>query len=484
MRAVIYTRISLDRTGEGEGTDRQEEACRQLCAMRGWLVVDAISDISVSAYKDVERPGWERVLEMMRKGEVDVVVAWKMDRVTRTVSGLIDIIKVTTQTSCAFATTDGMLDLTTPTGKAVATILAAVAQMEVELKVERQKLANQQRREKGEPWKSGWKTFGYTYEGEIIPEQGDLIRRGALDFLMGKSLGEIATEWDASGQKPRSGGKWNRTSVREILRNPRMAGWMTFQKENLGIKGLWEPILDEETHLLIVSRLASPDRRQGGSKAGPKAENLLTGLAVCGKCGEKVFGRGKDGKGNPAYRCEGSHITTSRPDADGLVVGAFAMAVQTMLPGLVLSIPSPGTDTALLGALTAEHEKLEELADGFANGSVSLTFARRAESSIRARIADLEAKVDQQGGTDYDPRKLNRQTVKDFLQRDMEGQRAVLSRLARIELHPAGRGKKNVPTRHQVTMSVKLTRKDGSIEWLPVLDELPVERKKPLTLVR
>lgn len=475
LRAVIYTRISLDRDGEGEANERQEDACRALCAMRGWTVVEVVEDISISAYKDVERPGWAAVLEMMKNGECDIVVAWKMDRVTRTVAGLLDIIKVTRQTGVAFATTDGMLDLTTPTGKAVATILATVAELEVELKVERQLAANKQRREKGEPWTSGWLTFGYDREGNIVERQAELIRQGAKDFLAGKPLTQIARDWDASGQKPRSGGAWHGTSVRDILKNPRVAGYVTYYKEATGHIGQWEPILDEETHALIVARLADPERRQGGSKHGPKPQNLLTQIATCGVCGELVHGSGKDGRGNPAYRCSKSHTCTPRARADALVVGAFSMAAQAMLPGLLLSIPKEGVDPVVLAELKEQHEKLDELADSFAAGTISMTFAQRAEAGIQQKIQELEGRLKAEGATDYDPRKLNAEVIKGFAELDLDGQRAVLSRLARVRIFPMGRGKKNVPMRHQVEMDVKVTKSDGTVTWVPVLDERPKE---------
>ncbi|MCW2849306.1 MAG: hypothetical protein JWR90_3280, partial [Marmoricola sp.] len=70
-RAVIYTRISRDDSGEGRSTERQEEDCRMLARLRGWDVVDVQEDMSISAYSGKKRPGWERVMEMMRSGEVD-----------------------------------------------------------------------------------------------------------------------------------------------------------------------------------------------------------------------------------------------------------------------------------------------------------------------------------------------------------------------------------------------------------------------------
>jgi site-specific DNA recombinase len=80
---VIYARISLDRTGGGLGVERQIEDCTRLAAGRGWTVVDVLSDNDVSAFTGRRRPAYRGLLERMRSGEVEVVVAWHTDRLRR-----------------------------------------------------------------------------------------------------------------------------------------------------------------------------------------------------------------------------------------------------------------------------------------------------------------------------------------------------------------------------------------------------------------
>jgi DNA invertase Pin-like site-specific DNA recombinase len=72
-RVRIYTRISKDDTGEGKSNARQEDACRKIAEIRGWNVVDFVEDISYSAYSGKKRPGWDRVLEIMRSGTTVIV---------------------------------------------------------------------------------------------------------------------------------------------------------------------------------------------------------------------------------------------------------------------------------------------------------------------------------------------------------------------------------------------------------------------------
>lgn len=427
-----------------------------MCLMRDWEVVTVESD-TVSGYTGETRPGWERVQQMIAAGEVDVVVVWKIDRLTRTVSGLVDLVRMAKDTGVNIATTDGFLDLSTPIGRAIITILATMAQLETELKQERQRAANQQRRERGEPWKSGWKTFGYELAtGDVIEPEAALIRKGAEDFLGGKPMNQIAKDWDASGIKPRSGGNWNITSVRTVLVNPRLAGHQTYKGEIIG-EGAWEPILDKETHALVSARVADPSRRTGGSKAGPRAEYLLSALATCATCGEKVQSRG-------SYRCKNSHVSTDQAKADATVVAAFSLAATMMLPGLLVNLPTTGKSKHVLTAIDEERTKQRELADSFAAGRIPLAVLESGSALIEKRIAKLEQEM---GGGEQgiDPRRLNAQAVRNFANGDLNTQRAILSRVARIKLFPKGRGRKNVGIREQVAMQVKVRGR-----WVDLMD--------------
>jgi site-specific DNA recombinase len=86
IRAVIYTRQSLDRDGSGNAVARQLEACEKLCAARGWGVVARWTDNSVSAFSGKPRPGYDRALTMLEDGLADLLDAYAVDRLTRSVT--------------------------------------------------------------------------------------------------------------------------------------------------------------------------------------------------------------------------------------------------------------------------------------------------------------------------------------------------------------------------------------------------------------
>src|SRR5690606_9959422 len=188
-RAVIYARVSLDKTGEGASVERQLEACRALAVARGWDVVDEKVDNSISAWSNKRRPAWEAVLEMVDRREVEVIVAWHLDRVTRSMKELERLIALSVERGVGVATATGDIDLTTDTGRMVARIVAAVAAAEVERKGARQRLANAQRAAKGVKT-YGHRPFGWTADqSELVEEEAALLRKAADDVIAGVPLG-------------------------------------------------------------------------------------------------------------------------------------------------------------------------------------------------------------------------------------------------------------------------------------------------------
>jgi site-specific DNA recombinase len=138
-RAVLYLRMSMDRTGVGAGLERQEQACRALALARGWEVIDVVDDtISATTSRLADRPGWKRVVQAIQAGKADLIVAWHLDRVTRSIRDLEFLIDLALERGIGLATATGDIDLTTDVGRMVARILAAVASAEIERKAERQ----------------------------------------------------------------------------------------------------------------------------------------------------------------------------------------------------------------------------------------------------------------------------------------------------------------------------------------------------------
>lgn len=471
-RAVIYVRISRDDKVEDgysdRAHDRQLEACEALTKARGWDVTAIVRE-KHSAYMDEDdRPEWARVLDMMRAGEVDVVVAWKLDRITRQVKGLIDLMQVAKDSQVAVATTDGQLDLTTKTGAAVATILVTIAQLEVEVKAERQMAANLQAAKRGDPWKAGWRPLGYTDDKlQIDEDEAQYIRKAAEDVLDGKALRQVAREWrEAELTTPRSKkgpSGWTHQGVKSVLLNPRNAGYSTYKGEIVG-RGLWPAILSDDTYHQLVALLGDPARRTNHQSSGPGRSpgHLLTKIARCGICGETVYSRRRGGK--QRYTCPTEHLATYMEEADEFVLSA--MRFESLIADKASELhTSPVVDTndmrAKLDALTRRELKIAE-----SWGSGDLTdavfeaankSARDERSRLLEEISNLERQAD-------DRHTLN--SAKRWDDMPLIQARGYLERLTEITLYPKYH-RKNITIDEQVVMFVRKVAPDGSEVWMP-----------------
>jgi DNA invertase Pin-like site-specific DNA recombinase len=479
MRAVAYDRASFDRTGEGKSNDRQHEENLRLIEYKRWTLVARKSDFSISAYGEKERPGWESVLEMIRNREVDVVVAYHLDRLTRNMADLEKLILLCEEHGVTVATATGDIDLTNDAGRMVARILAAVARQEVERKAARQKLAHVQRRAEGRPW-AAIKMLGYSPTGEVIEQEAEAIREAAREVIEDRaSLAELGRRWtDLELRSPYQQIKndqgevvgwkdWTPRGVKKVLTNPRLAGLITITHKEKGKgerlevlgPGSWEPILSETELTLVTAKLTAPERTSGGVKSGRKAANLLTGIMVCSACGGTV--RAGAARGVATYACNEWHTQVPRSEADELVRSAFAAAVALVSPGSVLEARGERVDPeGVAQEIAALRERQGVLARSFARGITPEDAYESAVLDISEQIRELEARVEL-GGSQVDWGALKAESVQNFLRESMEEQRRILQRAAVVTLHPSGRGGRSA--RRQVEVHVKGRRGEREI---------------------
>jgi putative DNA-invertase from lambdoid prophage Rac len=131
MRAALYARVS---THDQQTLGLQTEAMRAYVRNRGWDVARQVQDIGSGAKDRARR---EALLQSARRRELDVIVVWRLDRWGRSVPDLMMTLRELTELGVGFVSLCEALDLTTPTGRAMAGMLAVFAEFEREILRER-----------------------------------------------------------------------------------------------------------------------------------------------------------------------------------------------------------------------------------------------------------------------------------------------------------------------------------------------------------
>lgn len=456
-RALIYARVSEDRSGENRSPTRQIESCRHYASARDYNVI-AVKQDSLSAYSGRRRPAWDECLQMIKNGEVDVVIAWHMDRMLRSMSDLENLILLAEMYQVGISTVSGDINLTNDVGRMVARILAAVARAEVERKSTRQKLANLQSAREGKAWMGGVRTFGYDRNGDIVPEEATAIRTAAAQVLAGVSLRTIAQQWDEAGlmstRHYHTQKGWSPTGVKNLLMNPRHVGIRAYLGKEVASGG-WDAILDRDTHLLLCESLSDPTRRNGpdsGQTRGRTPTTLLTRLATCNVCDRTV--RAAKLRSRNTYSCESGHVTPTRELADSMVE-ALMVDLLSRPDALSTLIPKGDEEAASAreeyGELRRRASRMlslytdgliteEQFVEGNAMLQTNLTKARDLMNSGPIMM-----------GLDLGAEKVAQQ----WLQLPLNRKRALIDKFLVIEMFPHGRTRRQLPITDLVTVSYK-----------------------------
>jgi site-specific DNA recombinase len=300
-RAAIYARVSLDRTGQSLSPERQVVLCQQAAKSRGWEVVEVFEDRDISGWKEgAKRPAFDRLQTAVRQGRVDVVMAYSLSRLGRRATNLLEFVAFLRRHDCELSVLDLDLDSSSPLGKMFLTITAAFAELEAELTSERVSSAHQVAAQKGEMHTGGARGFGYERDGTQRPEEAAIVVEVANRLLAGESLRQVAFDLNARKIETTLGKEWSGPTLRQMIGAPRLTGLRSYGKEMY--EGSWVPILDRATWTALQTKL---DHGKPGRPRSVRV-HLLSGIAVCGKCGGslKTLGfRPKGGKKFERYQC-------------------------------------------------------------------------------------------------------------------------------------------------------------------------------------
>ena len=143
LRVALYARVS---THEQQSLPLQLAALRQYVKRRGWLIVTEVKEIGSGT---LQRPKREQLMKLARQQAIDAILVWRLDRWGRSVADLAVNWKELNELGVAFVSLTEALDLTTPSGRAMAGLLSVFAEFEREILRERVQAGLAQARKQG-----------------------------------------------------------------------------------------------------------------------------------------------------------------------------------------------------------------------------------------------------------------------------------------------------------------------------------------------
>jgi site-specific DNA recombinase len=434
---AIYVRISFDFEGTGLGVERQTKDALALAERLGWTVDEVYRDNNISASGRKPRPEYQRLIAALEDGKHNGLICYDLDRLTRSPVEVEHIIELAERTGIRLATVGGNVDLLTPEGRLHARIKASVARHEIEQTSKRIRRMMQDRAEKGLPHAAA----GYGYrrvngKDIIVPEQAAVVREIAERLLSGESVKAVTESLNARGLPSPYGRAWSRVTTRHVALRERNAGFRRHQGRIVG-KGDWEPVYDEDTYYRLHTLLSDPARK---TTTGSAHRYLLTGIANCGKCGEKVrviLGprtRNDKREKRKAYVCKKCHgISRNVENVDGFIV---KLVTRRLAKPDARAIFRSEPDPLLITEANRLRAKLDFVATQFARDEITGDQLTTITGTLRPKLQAIEAQLRPV------PVDLSDLATPDIAKRwkdlPLERQRAVVDFLLDITLLPRG----------------------------------------------
>jgi len=220
VTTIGYVRVSTDRQAEqGVSLEAQEAKIRAMATVQGADLIDVIVDGGESA-KSLNRPGLQRLLDLVNGGKVDAVIVAKLDRLTRSVKDLCGLLELFEKRKVALISVAESLDTGSAAGRLVITIMGAVSQWEREAIGERTRDALNHKRGNGE--RVGNIAFGFRLAPDGLHLEPDPSEQAALAAISklrdsGHSLRRIAVALNEAGHRTRRGTPWRLESVARVI---------------------------------------------------------------------------------------------------------------------------------------------------------------------------------------------------------------------------------------------------------------------------
>ena len=327
--AGIYKRVStLDQKRERFSLPEQEEKLREFCKFKGYDIYKVYEDAGISAKND-KRPAYQEMIQDIKDKKINVIVAFKLDRLTRSVYDIEKLMKFVNDNDCDIDCMSDESNTTTSNGRMVMRIMTSVSQNEIEKCSERTKFGMVGAIKSGHiPNRS---PLGFTRDNKkLVPDPltKDIIVRVFDLYLEGKSHQTIANIFNKEQVLNKT--NWYDSTIQKILSNELYKGDFVNgkrTKQPIYYENVVEPIVSKEKWNNCQSQKLRNARHY--ERTGTY---LFTNKLKCFKCGRFLGGSAttkKNGKKYYYYKCEHCKSSFKEADIEQQLLAIFIELIKT-----------------------------------------------------------------------------------------------------------------------------------------------------------
>lgn len=329
----IYVRISTTQQEEGTSIETQIERCVEAAEARGYQVKSDLIYRDTWTGAEVERPALDQLRRSVERGNLDAVMVYSADRLSRDPLHLLTLLREFSDSRVALESVLSSFD-TSAEGQLLTFIRGFVGQMEHKQIAERTMRGKEQVARSGRlPCGTGSGLYGYDYDPvqkvrTINEVEAETVKRIFKWAVGGVSRHIIAKRLNEANIPTKRGKLWHPRGVERVLRNEAYTGVQTYgKKRHRKARGVvtttdrpeteWV-IIDDFTPALISQTLYSRvqkslnERQARASKTAKHQRYLLTGFTRCPRCGTGLIGAMMNGKYR-YYRCRATWSTSAGP---------------------------------------------------------------------------------------------------------------------------------------------------------------------------
>lgn len=400
VRCAIYTRKSSEEGLEQDfnSLHAQREACAAYVlsqASEGWVLNPEVYDDGGISGGTLERPALKRLLADVSDGKIDIIVVYKVDRLTRSLLDFSKLVEAFDKAEVSFVSITQSFNTTTSMGRLTLNMLLSFAQFEREVTAERirDKIAASKARGM---WMGGVPPIGYAPHERtlrIVEDQAVFVRQLFARYLELGTVRELAAELERQGARSpvrtypggrtTGGGKFSCGQLYYLLGNPIYAGRIRHRDKTFD--GQHPAIIDAATWDAVQAALAG-NTRGGPRRRAPTNPSPLAGLVrdgngeplIASHACKPVLSGVEGGKTRYRYYVSRSVRTGGNPDEpdtrvparelERAVIARFAEALADPLD-LAIRIGAP-LDRLRMGSLEQAASELAEKAQGRDRGVI------------------------------------------------------------------------------------------------------------------